>query len=175
MTAIGGYRSVLLNQERVERRSWPERVGLLAHELTHVLQYELGGGTRGESDQWLREGYAEWVELRVLQSLRLGNDEALREARGQLRLHGPETLPPLTELGNYPEWISRGRHGVGPLLYTQAFTAVAFLIERHGMPAVLDYFSRFARSQDRDGNFAGAFGESRESFEVAFRQSIWGR
>src|SRR5690606_9486610 len=125
---------------RVERRSWPERVGLLAHELTHVLQYELGGGTRGESDQWLREGYAEWVERRVLQSLRLGNDDALREARGQLRLHGPETLPPLTELGNYPEWISRGRHGVGPLLYAEAFTAVAFLIERHGMPAVLDYF-----------------------------------
>ncbi|HEX7085633.1 MAG TPA: hypothetical protein VF198_04680 [Vicinamibacterales bacterium] len=177
MTAIGGHRSVLLNQERVERRSWPERVGLLAHELTHVLQYELGGGTRGESDQWLREGYAEWVESRVLQSLHLGDGDgdALREARGRLRGHRPETLPPLTALGTFPEWVSRGRQGVGPLLYTQAFAAVAFLIERHGTPAVLDYFSRFAKSQDRNGNFEAAFGESREAFEAAFRQSVWGR
>ncbi len=179
MTAIGGHRSVLLNQERVERRSWPARVGLLAHELTHVLQYELGGGTRGESDQWLREGYAEWVESRVLQSLHFGGREALREAlreaRGQLRGHRPDTLPPLTALGTFPEWVSRGRHGVGPLLYTQAFAAVGFLIERHGTPAVLDYFSRFARSQDRDGNFEGAFGETRAEFETAFRQSVWGR
>jgi hypothetical protein len=31
---------------------------LLAHELTHTVQYELGGGHRGTSDQWLREGFA---------------------------------------------------------------------------------------------------------------------
>ncbi|HEY8537146.1 MAG TPA: hypothetical protein VIL25_11870 [Vicinamibacterales bacterium] len=176
MTAIGGHRSVLLNEERVERRSWPERIGLLAHELTHVLQYELGGGIRGESDQWLREGFAEWVETQVLRALHLGGEaDPVRAARRELRAYGPDELPPLTSLATFPDWVTRGRQGVGPLLYAQAFAAVSFLIERHGMPAVLDYFSRFARSQDRTGNFQAAFGETRESFEAAFRESVWGR
>jgi hypothetical protein len=173
MTAIGGYRSVLLNQERVERRSWPERVGLIAHELTHVLQYELGGGRRGESDQWIREGYAEWVEMRVLESLRLGGRDAAIDARRALRARASDTLPPLTRLGTFPEWVAQGRGGLSPLLYTQAFAAVDFLIARHGAPAVLDYFSRFAASQDREGNFERAFGETRQEFEGAFQKEIW--
>lgn len=182
MTAIGGHRHVLLNEQRVERRSWPQRIGLLAHELTHVLQYDLGGGRRGESDQWLREGYADWIESRVLESLHVQDDadgaqatvaSRVGHARRELRSRGRDALPPLTELGTFPEWVARGRAGAGTLLYAQAFAAVAFLIDRHGAPAVLDYFSRFAAAQDRAGNFERAFGETREAFEQAFRRHMW--
>ena len=83
------------------------------------------------------------------------------------------TLPPLTRLGTFPEWVAQGRGGLSPLLYTQAFAAVEFLIARHGAPAVLDYFSRFAASQDREGNFERAFGETRQQFEQAFRRDVW--
>jgi hypothetical protein len=33
------------------------------------------------------------------------------------------------------------------------------------MPAVIDYFKRFASSDDRVANFRAAFGEDLESFE----------
>ncbi|MCC7042243.1 MAG: hypothetical protein IT183_00130, partial [Acidobacteria bacterium] len=47
----------------------------------------------------------------------------------------------------------------------QAVLTVDLLIERHGVPAVLDYFTRFAEREDPVGNFAAAFGQSREEFE----------
>ena len=49
----------------------------------------------------------------------------------------------------------------------QAFLAVDFIIERHGLPAVIDYFSRFGGSADPLANFSAAFGESRAAFEAA--------
>src|SRR5262249_25973110 len=45
------------------------RLGVLAHELTHLAQYELAGGRRGSSEQWLREGMAEWVACWVQERL----------------------------------------------------------------------------------------------------------
>ena len=65
MTAVGGHRSVLLNNGMLGSRPWADRVALLAHEFGHSLQYELGGGRRGTSDQWLREGFADWLSIRV--------------------------------------------------------------------------------------------------------------
>ncbi|MGH2604929.1 MAG: hypothetical protein ACRDJ9_36730, partial [Dehalococcoidia bacterium] len=56
--AIGGARAILANAGVLDTLPWPERVRLLAHELTHSVQYVLAGGTRGASDQWLREGVA---------------------------------------------------------------------------------------------------------------------
>jgi hypothetical protein len=70
--AMGGRRAVLVNEQELGRERWPRRVSLLAHELTHVLEYELGGGTRGTSAQWLREGFADWMAARVLDSLQIG-------------------------------------------------------------------------------------------------------
>src|SRR5688572_10210496 len=46
MDAISGYRRVYFNATPLEHLSWPLRVGLIAHELTHTLQYELAGGRR---------------------------------------------------------------------------------------------------------------------------------
>ena len=76
--AVGAPDMVLANEEALERISWSERIRVLAHELVHTVQYGLAGGRRGTSDQWLREGFADWIAYRVLESLDLGNPSSRR-------------------------------------------------------------------------------------------------
>ena len=168
MVAIGGHRAVLLNDARLLALPWVERVALLAHEVGHTLQYELGGGRRGTSDQWLREGFAEWLSIRVLERLEDSVSlTVIRRARqSELRAVGRSKLPRLSELVTFPQWVGAGKnHRV--TMYPMAFLAADFLIECHGIPAVLDYFKRLATSEDRTGNFRAAFGEEIENFEAA--------
>jgi len=174
MTAIGGHRRVLINESRLADDEWPARVGLLAHELTHVLQYELGGGTRGQSDQWLREGFADWIEAGVLARLGAGETAAGRaDARRRLQRAPPSRYPPLADLATFPNWVAQHRRRPDADLYVAAAAAVAMLVERHGVERLLDYFARFATRQDRDANFQEAFGETLAGFDRAFRAGIW--
>jgi hypothetical protein len=175
MTAVGGHRGVLLNDEKFGSLPWPERVALLAHELGHSLQYELGGGRRGASDQWLREGFADWLSIRVLERLDGASMRAIRRER-QLELNaaGRSKTPSLADLVTFRLWVEAGdRHGV--TAYALSFLAVDFLLERHGVPIVLAYFKRFAASDDRAGNFRSAFGQDLESFEAALAARLWKR
>jgi hypothetical protein len=166
MTAVGGHRGVLLNDGKFGLMEWPERVAMLAHELGHGLQYELGGGRRGASDQWLREGFADWLSIRVLERLGGVSMGDVRRAR-QRDLRGRRSAAPrLGELLTFPQWVRAGeKHGAA--MYARSFLAVDFLLERHGLPAVVDYFKRFASSDDRAGNFRAAFGEDLAAFETA--------
>jgi hypothetical protein len=175
MTAVGGHRGVLLNDEKFSSLAWPERVALLAHELGHSLQYELGGGRRGTSDQWLREGFADWLSIRVLERLDDVSITAIRRERHrQLRAAGRSKTPSLADVVTFAQWVRAGeRHGVAP--YAMSFLAVDFLLERHGVQAVLGYFKRFAASEDRAGNFRSAFGEDLGSFEAALAARLWKR
>ena len=50
LSGIGGFRRVLLNDASLRWLEWPPRIALLAHELTHTVQYELSGGQRGTSE-----------------------------------------------------------------------------------------------------------------------------
>jgi len=171
MAAIGGHRMVLLNDGVLSALSWRDRVAILAHELGHTLQYELGGGARGTSDQWLREGFAEWLTMRVM--VRLGGmsaDEFRRQKVDDYRMRNRSATPRLGDMLTFPEWVALS--GRGTALYSYAFVAVDFLIERHGVPAVLDYFQRFAASQDRVGNFDRTFGETLPAFEAAFEAHV---
>lgn len=176
MTAIGGHRRVLINEGRLADDEWPARVGLLAHELTHVLQYELGGGTRGQSDQWLREGFADWIEARVLASLGAADAAApAADARRRLRTASASRYPRLTELATFPEWVAQHQRRPDADLYAAAAAAVTSLVEQHGIERVLEYFAQFATRQDRAANFQTAFGTSVEAFDLAFRAGIWAR
>lgn len=174
MTAIGGHRNVLVNEGRLRDDEWPARVALLAHELTHVLQYELGGGTRGASDQWLREGFADWVELAVL--VELGAVDAVSARAEHLRRLRPARprLPALASLDTFPAWVAANRRADVDL-YSQAQMAVDLLVERHGVARVLEYFRRFADRQERLANFEATFGESLVSFDQAFSAHLGGR
>jgi hypothetical protein len=195
MVAIGGHRVVLINQAKLERRDWPWRVSILAHELGHVLQYELGGGKRGTSAQWLREGFAEWLKTSVME--KLGREDGAR-ARSQAMMrmrtharmrfpligatsslpdwadpsHGRIQFPPLAGLSSFPDWVEQSRGEVGPILYDLAFIAVTTLLEEHGVPAVMRYFELFAARQDPAASFLEAFGESEEQFDERLRQIV---
>jgi hypothetical protein len=129
MTAVGGYRGVLLNDGKFSMLEWSERVAMLAHEMGHSLP----------------DG---------------------RRARHRDFESGRSRAPRLRELVTFPQWVRAGeRHGRA--MYGLAFLAVDFLLERHGVPAMLDYFRRFAASDDRAANFRAAFGEDLETFEAA--------
>lgn len=173
MTAVGGHRGVLINADKLAPLSWPERTGLIAHELTHTLQYELGGGIRGASDQWLREGFAEWVSMRVLDRLRiLPVDEYRRRKLRELRATSRSRAPKLDQMVTFPQVVAlAARDDINP--YAQAFLAADALIERHGVAAVIRYFELFAASQDRVRNFAAAFGEDVATFERSIERRLW--
>jgi hypothetical protein len=173
MTAIGGHRTVLINEANLVLAPWDRRLGLLAHELAHTLQYELGGGHRGTSDQWLREGFAEWVSVRVLEHLQTTSVEKARHrALLSLRARRREPLPGLETMVTFPQWVALGQGVHAGILYDHAFAAVDFLIQRHGLSKTVRYFELFAVSADRQANFRAAFAEDLPTFEQAFRAEI---
>lgn len=171
---IGNDQGIFLRQDKLAGAPLAVRVGLVAHELTHVSQYELAGGRRGRSEQWLREGLADWVRCQVLQHFGLRSyAESRRRVLEDIRRQGSlERFPELTTLGANQEWnTARAQHGtVGT--YRQAFLAVDWLVERRGHEAVIDYFRRFGSLDDREGNFQAAFGVPLAEFALEFRSRL---
>jgi nucleotide-binding universal stress UspA family protein len=158
---------VIVNENGLRDVGWHYRVGVLAHELTHTLQYEFSGGSRGTSEQWLREGFAEWVEVEVLVALGFTTRlQARTIAVNQLRDAGAPT--PLSRMVTFPDWVALAQRGGQEPIYAQALLAAELLLERHGVPAAIEYFRRFASSDDRLANFRQAFGEELSDFDRAF-------
>lgn len=175
MQAIGGYRRILINESALQDQPWPSRVAMLAHEVGHSLQYEWGGGQRGASDQWLREGFAEWLALQVLERLQGTRASAMRSHYVDLlqsKTPSPRDAPSLEEMVTFRQWVALGQRP-NSTQYAQAFLSVDFLIARHGVPAVVAYFRRFARSSDRSTNFREAFGEDLRTFGAAAALQLW--
>jgi hypothetical protein len=172
LRAIAAHEHVIVNESKMRDREWADQVASLAHELVHCLQYQLGGGVRGTSEQWLREGFAEWVALAVLERLRaLETGEPRRLMLEQLRATDPARAPSTDAMMTGPQWVGLGaRRDIAP--QAQATLAVDLLIERHGIPAVLAYFERFAAAQDPQGNFRAAFKIDRSAFEAAFNARL---
>jgi hypothetical protein len=169
--AIGGARAVFVNAGVVNRFDRTGRVQLVAHELVHSLQYQFSGGTRGASEQWLREGFAEWVSCRVTAHLGLASFNALREDLLAPLAGARFGLPPASfdTLVTFPQWVDAQQRAEAPL-YPQAFIAVELLIEMRGVPAVIGYFERFRTTNEHQGAFTSAFGLERAAFDRVFAQ-----
>jgi len=165
---------VLANDAVLQWQHWPQRMVFLAHETTHVAEYALAGGRRSSSDQWLREGLAEWVAWRVADTLNLGSSAARKKAvvLGLWQARDKHELLTFSELASQTAWVRAGNRKTTQAMYFQVFLAADFLIERHGLPAVLDYFRLFASSNDPGANFRAAFHEDRASFEAAFEKNL---
>jgi hypothetical protein len=176
LTAVSGHRRVLINEDGMDGAPWPVRIALLAHELAHTLQYEWSGGSRGTSDQWLREGFAEWVEVQALTRLGFTTPGRARATvLGRIRdAGGARSVPALSEMITFPEWVMLASRVEQEALYGYAWLAAELLIERHGLPRVIAYFELFARSGDRVANFRQAFGEELPQFEVAAMRLLRG-
>jgi hypothetical protein len=172
--AVGAPEMVLANEEALERIPWSERIRVLAHELVHTVQYGLAGGRRGTSDQWLREGFADWIAYRVLESLDTGNP-SFRRALLLARIKGTVrrlSCAPLSEMVTLQDFTkSRTRVG-GSAIYSQCFLAVDLLVKQHGVQAALDYFSLFKRSDDRLENFRTVFSQDLAGFERDFNNYL---
>ena len=165
MRAVALHRRVLINMSALSTTTWAARIGTIAHELVHCLQYELAGGRRGTSEQWLREGFAEWIALDLLRRIDgVAPGAARRYLDDEWAASRRDQSPRLDDMMTFRQWVDlAGRPGIVP--HVQAVLVVDLLIERHGIAAVIDYFRRFAEREDPPGNFAAAFGQSRDAFE----------
>jgi len=168
---VGSYYGIFLREDKLATAPLLTRVGLIAHELMHVSQYELAGGRRGTSDQWLREGMAEWARFRVLEHFGLRSyAESKRRLLQEVRRAGSiDKFPSLGSLGGNREWTTTQNQSGRTATYVQAFLAFDLLLERRGSDAVLDYFRRFGRLNDRAENFQAAFGLPVGQFADEFR------
>lgn len=174
LDAVGRSGKVLVHEATFRSLRWPQRVLVLGHELAHTAQYQLSGGRRGSSEQWLREGFAEWVAWRVAESLRMGTLAGHRlDARARIRAaRHAGTLPPLAELRSGPDLVAQlARHRHAPI-YDQAFLAVDLLVAEHGVSRLVEYFRLSGRTDDREASFRRAFGESHDAFAARFARHL---
>jgi hypothetical protein len=174
LSGIAGFRRVVLNDANLRWLEWPNRIALLAHELTHTVQYEFSRGRRSTSEQWLREGFAEWVEVYVMDVLDIttwtrARGVAVQRVRDAARR---QSLPTFDEMVTYPDWVRTIQRTGEAAVYAQALLAADLLIARHGRDAVVGYFRLFEDSEDRSANFRAAFGQDLTAFEAAFRDHL---
>jgi hypothetical protein len=173
-TGVGTAEGMFLRGDRLAGAPLHVRVGLYAHELTHVSQYELAGGRRGASEQWLREGFADWVRYQALDHFRVRPyAESRRRAIREVRQWGAAArLPALGVLVSNRQWTAARTQWGAAATYGQAFLAADWLVERAGRERVVEYFRRFGRSDDRAAHFREVFGMPPGQFHVEFRTRL---
>jgi hypothetical protein len=171
--AVGGY-TLLINEPVMGKLTWPQRIEELAHEVTHNLQLTLANRPGIARPQWLIEGFAEWLAFNVTDALGLDD---LENARARLvnkvrEVRRKQDLPRLLEVDTLADWVeTRKKHGFDAT-YTLSFVITDFLIRRHSLSAVTNYFREFQRSQDHLANFRVAFGEDVDEFERALHAHL---
>jgi hypothetical protein len=157
---------VLLNSRAAKARV--EWLRLVAHELTHVAQFQLAGD-EGRAEQWLAEGMSEHVAYQVLERLGVGvslaqhRDAAARRARNQAAF--ARARLDLHTLGTPRGFTLRHQKEGSVETYHLAFLMVDYLIQREGFHQLVAYFDRL-NTQHRAMAFRTAFGQSVEEFEA---------
>ena len=141
---------------------WDLRIGELAHEFGHVIHNSLAGNEK-KAPIWFREGFAEWVASKILDSLKwrgaaLTTRRAWRELRRQPSLDRSIFL-------DQENWKLRSEKPGGFVgTYTLAFVVVGRLIESRGLAAAVEYL--------KSGEFEKSFGRSFSDFETELEMSI---
>jgi hypothetical protein len=173
--AIGGAQTMFVNGAELSQYPWDQQVRLIAHEAAHSVQYRLAGGVRGTSEQWLREGFADYVSCRVTAALGYRSVAWQRDTllAPLARIEIGVRPAPLSQLRTFGQWTrAQSRYEVP--LYPLAFIASELLIEDKGMEAMVRYFEASRPGTDPDESFSRAFGISLERFEATFGQQ-WHR
>jgi hypothetical protein len=172
--AVGMYKKVLVNEWRLGKYPWTEWVKVLAHELTHTIERNLVEGRLTASDQWLREGFAEWVGYQVADTF---GAEAFAKSRDRVldsiaNAKSYQTFPSLTQLTGNAEWLTWSKTLGRAATYGQALIALDLLIEERGLAAVVEYFRLFGKLNSRERNFTMAFGEPISAFDGKFTKHL---
>lgn len=150
-----------------------DRVRLVIHELTHLVQHDLAGPA-ARPPQWLMEGTAEWAALTLLR--RLGADGATARAtaaRAAAKLYlamDPGFMPANVRRSiDFRRW----QRQVGDLVaYRVAYGLAHHLVTRHGVGAIVRYFRAFRTTHDAERNFQEVFGISTAGFSTAARDAM---
>jgi hypothetical protein len=163
------HKKVLANSYGLSRQPWSSRIKTLAHEMTHIAQYELAE-SHCSFHYWMAEGFADWAAYKVLGRLKLDTFARGKESfiKSVATLRYTRTLPTLNQISSAADWDYMGKSLGVEATYGQSFLAVDWLIEQQGLPAVVEYFKLFGHSNDRDSNFATAFGKRVAAFDQEF-------
>ncbi|MEQ1773255.1 MAG: hypothetical protein ABL891_05660 [Burkholderiales bacterium] len=164
--AAVGSNTLLINEQALAGFTWPQRMEEMAHELTHILQLTLANRSGINGNQWLIEGFAEWMAFNITDVLGL---DSLAQTRARLiakvrELKRKGELPALLRLDSFADWVATRQKTSFDGTYSQSFLITDFLIERHTLVAVVDYFRRYEKSDDHHANFKAVFGEDLDDF-----------
>lgn len=161
--AVASRMKVLINQATTMPVSLRNKNEMVCHELTHVYQNYLGGGSRPPSHQWMRESYAIYMGVVALEHFGLDKvsavrGRAVRAMQEEARAGKPfQRLAGMVSFEQYRDTIDR--HGSRTNTFYM-FLAADQLVQRSSHEAVASYF-RLSRpgsgSADIDENFRKAF------------------
>lgn len=174
--AVATNGNVLVHEIAFRRYPWSERVRVLAHEMTHVLQRNLAERRPASWENWMIEGFADWVAYKVLDSLNIESFAKSHQRVVDSVVAGSarQTLPSLTQLHTQADILTWTRTLGRYAAYGQGMVAIDLLVEEKGLAAVLDYFRKFAKLNNRQRNFSEAFGETLKKFDAKFSQYLAG-
>lgn len=172
--AAAGSNTLLVNEQALAGFTWPQRIEEMAHELTHILQLTLANRPGIVGDQWLIEGFAEWIAFNILDALGLDN---LAQVRARLTDKVRDrkrdgALPSLLRLDSFADWVEARRKSSFDATYSQSFLVTDFLIQRHTLAKVVEYFRRYEQSDDYQANFKLVFEEDLDEFGLALGQHL---
>ena len=157
------------------RMHYVARVGLIAHELAHVSQMQLREGGRGRAAQWILEGHADWVKMRVLDLLRYRSYAESRDHVARTVVGSPvpiKLFPPLPDLAGNSAWVAATNKLGAQATYCQAFLAVDWLVQRYGSAKITEFLGRFARDENPREHWAKVFPIPYRQFADEFRGKL---
>jgi len=147
------------------------RMVLTAHELVHQLQMQVTAPVNPWQLYWMAEGVADAVAARVVESGGYAPTGSHRMRWVQVMRRAPRR-PDLQELVMETGWFgSLDRNGSGTT-YALAALAGQSLMERHGHPAILNYFRALAGTNDGAEAFQRTFNQTLEAFLEEFRRTL---
>lgn len=151
------------------------RTGLIAHELAHVSQMRLREGGRGRAAQWILEGHADWVKVRVLDLLRYrsyadSRDHIVRTVIGSAT--PIKLFPDLDTLARNDAWVASTNKLGAQATYCQAFLAVDWLVERYGSAKLTEFLGRFALGTEPREHWAKVFPITYRQFLDEYRARL---
>lgn len=135
-------------------------VNMMAHEFTHAMQ-DQRGLTRGNSPDWINEGLAVYEAEKVAPDSRevSSRPSILRSALREGRLFAWPTFPAFQQVAG----------GQVTLAYEQAYSGVAYLLERFGRNRFNLMLTHLVASKSTDAAFQQAFGLNLAQFDRDWR------
>jgi hypothetical protein len=159
-------KQLLVNGEMMNDLRWPERIHVLAHEITHIVQYELAGGKLA-GDLWLIEGFADWVAYQVLEALGLDTFSRRKQLQITQIKRNPGPLA-LAEMMTGQDWQALNARSGSAIPHAQAFLATDLLIQQQGLSAIIAYFRHMPEVETHLQKFQAGFGIELASFQQEF-------